>query len=240
MWRHYVYIHRRADTGQPFYVGKGSHRTRERKQSFERARTRHSRSREWRSICKTAGPIVEIVASCKSDVAAQELETCLIAEIGRRDLGCGPLINITDGGDGHAGILTSQDLRKKRSQNAKAPRSECWVASIRASRKGGGNGGVVKRGDKLPAAWKSNLAKAKTGTKNPWFGRPSPVSKKVANVETGVVYPSIARAAKAEGIAAGALYSYLDGSRPNKTSLVRIEQWRASTPSTERNMTKKE
>lgn len=221
MWRHYVYLHHRHDNGAPFYVGKGSHRNRNKRATFERAHARNPRNWGWHNIVHEHGLRVEIVAMCKTDEAAQELEVELIAKIGRRDLGRGPLVNVTDGGDGHAGILVSAELRRKRSQNAKGPRSDAWVSAIRAARKGGGNGGVVKRGDKLPESWRKNLAAGKIGAKNPWFGKPTPASKKVKNVKTGVIYSSIAQAAKAEGIATGRLYSILDGqTKVNVTDLV--------------------
>lgn len=222
MWRHYVYIHRKASDGSPFYVGKGSLRARQKSQGCERALTHDSRNRAWRNVVAKHGLVVEVVASCADDAIAQSLERKLIAELGRRNAGSGPLINLTDGGDGHAGIIVSDDLRRKRSANAKGPRSDAWVQSIRRARKNGGNGGVVKRGDKLPENWRSSLATGKLGEKNPYFGKPTPVSKKVINTVTGAVYDSIARAAEAEGVNAKTLYQYLDGARPNRTPLARL------------------
>lgn len=222
MWRHFVYIHRRADTGEPFYVGKGSRRTRDRSESYERAYTHCRRARRWCDAVAAHGLVVEVVACCAEDAEAQRLEMQLIEAIGRRDIGAGPLINLTDGGDGHAGIVVSDELRAKRSQNSRGPRSEAWVKSIRAARKNGGNGGVVRRGDKLPESWVKSLADAKRGERNPYFGKPTAVSKKVVNTKTGAVYDSIARAAAAEGVVAKTLYQYLDGTRPNRTALARL------------------
>lgn len=63
----------------------------------------------------------------------------------------------------------------------------------------------------------------KRGEKNPYFGKVTPISRQVKNVRTGVVYESISRAAKAEGIAAGKLYSIFDGhTKENSTDLVVI------------------
>lgn len=222
MWRHYVYIHYATDNGEPFYVGKGSRRLRDKGCQFERACATFPRNLAWRRTVLSRGLRIEIIAMCRTDVAAQELEMRLIAQFGRIDLGTGPLVNVTDGGDGHAGLVASEELRRKRSQNAKGPRSKAWVASIRIARKNGGNGGVVKRGDKLSENWRRNLATGKLGERNPWFGKPSPVSRKVRNTETGATYDSIARAAAAEGISAKVLYQYLDGTRRNKTALARL------------------
>lgn len=221
MWRHYVYIHRKKD-GSPFYVGKGSARVRCKSQTFERAYERASRGQHWRNVVGAHGLIVEVVMCCQTDLEAQDQERWLIATLGRADLGRGPLINKTDGGDGHAGIMAGPALRAKRSINASGKRSVSWVKSIRAARKDGGNGGVVKHGDTLPESWRRNLARAKMGQKNPYFGKPSPVSKKVKNIVTGEVYDSIARAAAATGINAKTLYQYLDGTRVNQSHLVRV------------------
>ncbi len=213
MWMHYVYIHRRESDGRIFYVGKGA---------AKRAHETCSRNVHWRRTVAKHGLIVEIIMTCENDKEAQAQEIRLIAEIGRRDLGMGPLVNMTDGGEGHTGIIVSEELRRIRSVNSSGPRSPEWVKAIRAARKNGGNGGVVKHGDKLPASWVANLAAAKVGDKNPWFGKPSPPSKKVRNTKTGAIYDSIARAAAAEGVSVKALYQYLDGSRRNRSPLVRV------------------
>lgn len=214
MWRHYVYIHRKADSGEPFYVGKGS--LRRSMAVYERAESRSSRSKWWHRVVAKHGITIEVVAMCADDAEAQRQERCLIAEVGRA-----ALVNLTDGGDGHAGIVPSAEMRRKRSENAKRPRTEAWVASIRRAREGGGNGGVVKIGGRLPASWRANIAAGKRGAKNPWHGKPSPPSKAVVNTSTGTTYPSVARAAAAEGINPKTLYQYLDGTRPNCTNLAR-------------------
>jgi hypothetical protein len=218
MWQHFVYIHRKVSTGEPFYVGKG----RLHKGQPWRAHDKCSRNKIWHRTVAKHGLVVEVIMSCVDDKAAQEFERQLIKEIGRRDLGLGPLINLTDGGDGHAGLIIPDHIRRIRSEHAKKPRSQAWIASIRKARKDGGNGGVVKHGDKLPDAWRASLAASKRGKRNPYFGRPSPPSKKVVNQETGIVYDSIARAAAAEGVNAKTLYQYLDGTRPNRTALTRL------------------
>jgi hypothetical protein len=218
MWQWFVYLHRKADDGEPFYVGKG----RLKKGVHERAFVTEKRSVLWARTFNKHGRIVEIVASCISDKAAQDIERCLIGEIGRRNLGLGPLVNLTDGGDGHAGLIKPAETLAKLSEHAKKPRGKAWIASMRAARKNGGNGGVVKHGDKLPEKWVQSLSRSKIGDKNPYFGKPSPPSKKVKNLHTGAVYDSISRAAAAEGLSVKALYQWLDGSRLNRSPLVRM------------------
>lgn len=222
MFRHYVYLHRKASTGEVFYVGKGSARTRERKQGFARAHSSDRRSRLWKNIVSKHGLAVEIFASCETDAEAQLIEKELIAKFGRADLGLGPLVNLTDGGDGHAGIITSDELRAKRSISSRGKRSESWVIAIRASRKNGGNGGVVKHGDKLPELWRANIASAKVGEKNPMFGRTGeahPNRRPVVDEATGEKYPTTTAAARASGVRMQTLHNMLTGFRPNSTSM---------------------
>ena len=217
MWRHYVYQHRRADDGRVFYVGKGTERPRHKQPVYERANEHDSRNQYWQRSVAKHGVIVEIIASFMSDQDAQAFEREKIAEYGRQNL-----VNLTDGGDGCAGLIVSQEARQKLSVLAKRPRSEAWVRSIRIARKNGGNGGVVQRGDKLPESWKANLAASKIGEKNPMYGKTGadhPNSRKVRDTETGVLYDSVLIAANATGYKMKTLYNWLSGHRKNPTTL---------------------
>lgn len=217
MWRHYVYIHRRADDNRVFYVGKGTLKADGRTQTHERAYDKFSRNDYWRRVFNKHGLIVEIVASFIDDEASQQFERELIAYYGRKNL-----VNMTDGGDGCAGLTPSDKTRAKLSELAKRPRTKSWIESMRAARKNGGNGGVVKHGDKLPESWKQNIAKAKTGVQNPMHGKTGaahPMSRKVRDVETGAVYDSVLAAAEARGYKMKTLYNWLSGHRNNPTAL---------------------
>lgn len=222
MFRHYVYLHLRNDTGEVFYVGKGTIRGRQRTQVCERAHATERRSRWWHAVASKHGYSVVVFASCETDEAAQQLEKAMIADYGRADLGRGQLVNLTDGGDGHAGIVPSDELRMKRSEAARGPRSDSWKASIRRARRGGGNGGVVKHGDKLPPEWRASIAAAKVGVKNPMFGRRGeahPRSRPVRDEASGTTYASTTAAAAAAGMRMQTLHNMLTGFRPNSTSM---------------------
>lgn len=212
MWKHYVYIHRRADDGVVFYVGKGTKRVRDTADCFDRAHCTNSRNRWWRRIEAKHGRVVEIIAMFNNDADSREFEVSLIAAYGRSNL-----VNLTDGGDGCAGIIISESARAKLSEHAKKPRTEVWVKSIRAARKNGGNGGVVKAGDKLPDAWKASLSKSKMGEKNPMYGKKSPLAKPIVNIQNGVFFDSVQEAADALGYKMQTLWSILSGRSPNKT-----------------------
>lgn len=207
--RHYVYVHRRADDGRIFYVGKGSHP--------DRANERSSRNRFWHAVVSKHGLIVEVVLHFQTDQLAQQCERDLIAWYGRENL-----TNLTDGGDGCAGINPSRETRAKLSAAAQRPRSDAWVRSIRAARKNGGNGGVVKLGDKLPEQWRKNLGAAKMGAKNPMYGKTGaahPQSRKVRDRASGAEYPSVTAAAQAIGLRMQTLHNMLTGHRPNTTTM---------------------
>lgn len=222
MWRHCVYIHRKADDGVPFYVGKATLKKRRGKLVMERPYCRTSRSQWWHRTVAKHGLAVEIVAMFPTDAAAQAHEMALIEEIGRANLGKGSLINLTDGGDGQAGIIMSASTRAKHSANAKKPRTEAWVNSIRAARKNGGNGGVVKRGDKLPDWWRERISNGVRGNNNPMFGKTGekhPTSRRVVDLATGESFPSVTAAARAIGVRMQTLHNMLTGFRPNCTAM---------------------
>lgn len=219
MWRHYAYQHRDLD-GEVFYVGKGTLRSK-RDTNHHRANFRERRNQQWQARA-SGGYSVEILAYFISDKDAQNFERQLIAAMGRADRGAGPLVNHTDGGDGYAGLVVANDLRAKRSALASRPRTEAWVASIQRARKGGGNGGVVRKGDKLPQAWRDGIAAGKRGERNPMFGRGGalhPNRREVINVDTGERWPTVEAAAVAHGLNMKTLYNRLSGHRPNSSPL---------------------
>jgi hypothetical protein len=89
----YTYTHRRNDTGEIFYVGKGKE-----KRAWETERNPH-----WKHIAKKHGHTVTIEIDNLDAEQALELEKQLIALYGRLDCGLGKLVNMTDGGDGGNG-----------------------------------------------------------------------------------------------------------------------------------------
>jgi hypothetical protein len=95
-----VYRHRRLDTNEVFYVGIGKHRY--------RARSTHNRNKWWRSITNKVNYNVEIVWEGDCYEEAKELECLLIKEYGRKDMKCGTLVNLTDGGEGSKGFKHSE------------------------------------------------------------------------------------------------------------------------------------
>jgi hypothetical protein len=62
-------------------------------------------------------PIVFKLYENLNEEKSFELETKLIKEIGRLDLGTGPLVNMTDGGEGSSGKILSEETKKKMSDS---------------------------------------------------------------------------------------------------------------------------
>lgn len=225
---YYIYRHIRPDTNQVFYVGKGKNTAR--KRHFERAHIDQRRNRFWHNVVKKnqGKYAVEILLEFDNEPECDAKEIELIALYGRADLGKGTLTNLTDGGDGSTNIIHSEETRAKLRAavaDGKHPNFGKKLSAETCRRKSEALMGEKHHlyGKKLPPEWVENLAKSKLGAKNPYFGKPTAVSKRVQNTRTGVIYDSIARAAKAEGVAAGKLYAIFDGhTKSNTTDLVRI------------------
>lgn len=216
---HYVYGHYKKSDSEIFYVGKGSSRS---KGKYYRANTKNKRTDFWQKVVEKHGYFVKIIATCKNEKDAFLLEKLLIKQYGRRDLKTGVLVNLTDGGEGSVGHITSEETRKKHSINASKPRSEAWVKSIRIARKNGGNGGVVKKGDKLPDWWKEKISNSVMGENNSMFGKTGEQhhnSRKVLDTKTNEVYVSVLEASQKYGYKMKTLYNWLTGFRPNPTTL---------------------
>lgn len=103
MNNHYTYIHRQADDGSVFYVGKGT-----RKRAWD---CKH-RSQKWKSIAAKHGHSVEICATWKTGGMAFEHEKFLILCF--KDMGF-RLANLTDGGDGPIGYKATEEQKQKMS-----------------------------------------------------------------------------------------------------------------------------
>lgn len=100
----YVYVHKRADTLEPFYVGKGTRR---------RAWNCSSRSSYWKRIKEKHGHIVEILYSDLEEQHAFDLEILTIQEYRADGF---TLCNLTDGGEGASGQVKTAETKLKHSK----------------------------------------------------------------------------------------------------------------------------
>jgi hypothetical protein len=104
----YVYHHINKLTDEVFYVGKGK---------GNRAYSKRSRSEMWHNIVNKYDYDVLIVESNLTDEESCNREIYWIVKIGRRNLGLGPLVNFTDGGDGIGGYIFTEEVKQKMSES---------------------------------------------------------------------------------------------------------------------------
>lgn len=106
-----VYKHIRKDTNEVFYVGIGK--------DIKRPYYTTHRSNIWQAIVNKTDYDVIIIESGVSWERACDLERELIKKYGRRDLGLGSLVNMTDGGDGTMGHKLTEEHKLKISKTLK-------------------------------------------------------------------------------------------------------------------------
>lgn len=101
---YYVYLHIKSTDGIPFYVGKGLK---------ERAYSPAHRNKFWHNTVNKYGFDVILLEDGLTEADALDREKYWIKRIGRRDLGNGTLVNMTDGGDGLSNRKMSKEFREK-------------------------------------------------------------------------------------------------------------------------------
>lgn len=129
MPNHYTYLHRRGDTGELFYVGKGT---------GQRAWSKSKRNEYWHNIVNAHGYSVEVSARWSAAEEAFEHEKFLIWCF--RDMGA-KLCNMTDGGDGLCN--PSKEVRERIANSLRGrtgrPMKETTKELLREQRTGAGN-----------------------------------------------------------------------------------------------------
>jgi hypothetical protein len=132
-----VYRHM-DDFGKTFYIGIGK--------SEIRAFDYSHRSDFWKRYANKYGVNSEILTKGISFNFAKELEILLISEYGRRDLGNGILVNMTDGGDGSVNCVVSEGTKIKMSESHKGKKfNKETRKKISKVRQGEGNGMFGKK-----------------------------------------------------------------------------------------------
>jgi hypothetical protein len=106
----YVYRHIRTDKNEPFYIGIGKDATY--KRAYQCSKTK--RSEFWHNIA-SKGYEVEILMDNLTWEQACEKEKEFISIYGRKDLGKGTLVNLTNGGEGVIELSKEsiESIRKK-------------------------------------------------------------------------------------------------------------------------------
>lgn len=127
----YVYRHVRLDTNKVFYIGIGSDN------SYRRAKCKSNRNIYWTRIVNKTPYRIDILFDELTPDEAKLKEIEFITIHGRRNLGLGTLVNLTDGGDGGCGVIVSNETKekirqtsKKRKANLGRKLSEEWRQNI--------------------------------------------------------------------------------------------------------------
>ncbi|ARK09016.1 NUMOD3 domain-containing DNA-binding protein [Fibrella sp. ES10-3-2-2] len=231
----YVYIHRKADNQEVFYVGIGTG------PKYTRAQNRASRSPLWKKVTRKHGRIVEIVAEGLTRTAANDLERDLISKYGRRDIGTGSLVNLTPGGEYIFPALTPE-TRKVMSLRLKGNRYSVGNSirkGIKHTEESKKKMSLARKGKPMPnikgktrsIEQRQNISRACMGRPNANKGRtfPDSVRQKISlshtrkrlviDLQTGIYYYSIKEAATAFGIDRSYLRNQLIGVNKNRSTL---------------------
>lgn len=139
--KHYLYRHIRIDTNEIFYVGIGTKYFKNTgSKIYQRAFTTHNRSMFWKNIMLKTKWFAEILLESDDYEFIKQKEKEFIALYGRRDLGTGTLCNLTDGGEGVANRVLTEELRLKYRNGNKGKRmSEKNKKQMSLSKMGLGN-----------------------------------------------------------------------------------------------------
>lgn len=123
MNNHYVYIYVDPKSKEPFYVGKGYgermfghlYEAKTIGRFKKGVRANWHKVHKIRKIQREQGtdPDIQIYENGLTEKKAFSIERKLIKKIGRSDLGLGPLLNLTDGGEGRSGFIFSDESLKK-------------------------------------------------------------------------------------------------------------------------------
>ena len=202
-----VYRHRRLDTFEVFYIGIGK--------TEKRAYSKKSRNKWWKNIILKTEYSVEIIIEDISWKEAQEVEVLLISEYGRRDLGLGNLVNLTNGGEGTQGIIVSDKTKQNMSISA-------------TGRK---HSEESKEKNRIASSNVSEETKLKRYLKNKGLKRTPEQCKRISeskmntlllDVVNGIYYKSMSEVCRIFGYSRKGIIRKLDNIEKNDTNLIRV------------------
>lgn len=154
-----VYQHRRNDTNEVFYVGIGTQK--------RRAYSTKARSKLWHNtVNKAYGYSVELLFEELTWEEACLQEILLITNLGRKDLGTGLLVNLTNGGEGIVGLKTNPHTGKP-SWNAGVEWPQEQKDKLRATRMKNGNTSSWRKG--LAVDEETRIKMSQAAAKRVWI-----------------------------------------------------------------------
>ncbi len=185
-----IYQHLRKTDNEVFYIGIGNN---------IRPRVKSGRSSFWKNEINKHDYIIKILSDNLEWSEAQQAEIELIKLYGRRDLGLGTLVNLTDGGDGAPGCITSEETKLKLSK------------ALKGKNVGQKNGMFGKPTTLKPRYGKDNGMFGKSVPK----GKDSPYSKKIINIVTGQIWHCLQDCSDENSIKKTTLAAWLNGQNKN-------------------------
>lgn len=161
MNEYYVYGHYVPGEDTPFYIGKGRGR---------RYKKTDGRNKWWRHIVNKHGYEVKFLHEGLTEEDALNKEIELIKYYGRRDIGTGILVNLTDGGDGVINHIQTEE-HKEKNRIAHLGTNNSFYGKTHAD-------DVRKK-----------IIEANTGINNPNYGRPrsEETRKKISDAMRGKI-----------------------------------------------------
>lgn len=189
---YYIYAHYRQDTNEVFYVGKGQ---------SKRAWAKWGRNNYWHHIVHKCGYVVRIILDNLTENQAFNAETKLIKFYGRKDLGLGPLVNLTDGGEGTSNREYTELTKRKIGDKTLERISNGWVNPMK---------------DKNHT--EETIHKQRECKIGKYEDENNPNSKIVLDTQTGIFYMTMKEYAEVCDISSRYLGSMLRGDRKNKTN----------------------
>ena len=231
-----LYMHTRKSDGRIFYIGIGS-----KKRPYQK----RDRNSHWQNTVKLHGRNVTILVENLTWERACELETIMISFYGRADLGLGPLVNWTSGGEGAKN--PSEATRKKISDRTKGENNPMFgkygelnpmfgkcgelhpsygVDRPDHSRKMTGEGNPMY-GVGVYESWVQKYGKEEADKRNEdanqkrrdkLKGNKNQKTRKVVCILTGEIYGSVTEVANNIGMKVGTLYNKLSGVNKNNTT----------------------
>lgn len=235
-----LYRHIRVDKNEPFYIGIGK--------NVNRAYSKYSRNSIWYNITNKTNYEVEILFDNLTWEEAIIKEKEFIKLYGRKNLGLGTLVNMTDGGDGtlnyiytenHRKLISEANKRRIISDKTRKKLSEVHKGKKLSPERYAIHMETVKKrkvikgiehhnyGKKLSEEQKNklrgkrNILAWNSGKKRTDInGGKHFKAKIVLNTQTGIFYDYCKEAAILENIPYGILLKMLNGKIENKTNLI--------------------
>jgi hypothetical protein len=209
----YLYRHIRLDKNQPFYIGI----SKDDNSNFRRAyyKSKQKRNKIWIDILNKTTYKVEILFENLSWEEACEKEKEFILLYGRIDLKTGTLANMTNGGDGMVGVIRTEEYKLKISQRQKDGKAYWFGKMLTENHKQKISNSLKNRVHSKDT--KNKISNSLKGEKHQFYGKSTPISKKVIDTTTNIIYNSIRLCEKHTGFSK--LSEKLSGKRKNNTSI---------------------